>query len=299
MVEDFDVLKYEPKAIEVLANYLNRGELSLFIGAGMSKGFSLPGWLGLVNDLRAELNLDPLDEKSNSEQIQLGADEVLAACKDGENELIQLIEKHLYSTLKDVDTIDIFNNRALLALSALMIGSKRGRVRQVITLNYDNMLEWFLRSFGFVVKSIYELPSLEGSEDVVIYHPHGFIPHPSSGGKSSDFVILGLQSAHARIGQPGDPWVGKIQSIIESSVCLFIGMSPNTLSDAALSPIWINSFNKMTGRPLGVWLVLEDLLPAKVVEFKGKGIVPLRMATKEDIPPFLLKICQESMNNNA
>lgn len=294
MKTKFDELKNPEYAVDFLADHLINGTLVLFIGAGTSTGFGLPNWSDLINAMRRDVGLNEISDFKSPEHLQIAADEVQNKVKTTDA-LISLVQKHLYTPIDAKPTINVLENHLLISLSSLLMGSKRGHVTRVVTLNYDSMLEWFLSLFGFVVKTINKLPDLEGSEDVRIYHPHGFIPHPEHSMRQSDFIILGLKSANTRIGTPGDPWFEMIRHILDTGVCLFIGMSPNTLSDRALAPLFTTSGEKHKDiRPLGIWLVTNELEEAKESEFGMNNIIPVHVEIPS-ISEFILNISQSAL----
>ena len=166
----------------------------------------------------------------------------------------------------------------------------------MVTLNYDSNLEWFLSLFGFQVNSISDLPSLEGSEDVRIYHPHGFIPHDSLKLSMSKFLILGLKDANNRLGNRNDLWFEKIRQILESGVCLFIGLSENTLSDRAIAPLLSATGDQFRDiRPLGIWIIRGKLQEEKRKELFRNNIVPLEIDNDLEISNYILEISQKAL----
>ncbi|NLU92309.1 SIR2 family protein [Chitinophaga sp. Ak27] len=289
----FTELLDKDNSIDFLAHKLKEGELVLFLGSGTSMGFGLPNWLTLVNLLREEVNLPPLDKNSTADMMQTAVDEVEEVLE--QTELIRLIQKYLYMNFDSLSLDKVLNNHLLVAVSALLMGSKRGHVTRVVTLNYDNMLEWFLSLFGFVVKTVYKLPQLEGSEDVRIYHPHGFIPNPLSSESSSDFVILSMDSVDSRLGDENNAWFEMTRHMLSTGICLFIGMSANTLSDRALSPLLVNVGKKTwTERPLGIWIIKDPIIDSKKQEFLRKNIIPQCIENEEQIVDYILKISQRA-----
>ncbi len=291
----FEELKEKSYAIQFLAKQLVRGNLMLFLGAGTSKGFGLPNWLELVNELRIKVGLPSLTSSVSAEDLQRAADEVLDKLQDTKI-LINEIRSILYRDKDELDVKLAYENHLLIAISSLLIGSKRGHVRNVITLNYDSMLEWYLQLYGFMVSSIYEIPTLEGSEDVRIFHPHGFVPHPSVGKTTSNFIILGLHDANKRLGNPYDPWFEKIRTLLESSTCLFIGLSGQTLSDRVIASLLANTGEKLKGqRPLGIWVSKEPLVESKIKEYERNNIYPIELTDVYEITEFILNISQEAL----
>lgn len=293
---EFEDLKHPPSAIEYLSTCLRKGTLVLFLGAGASKGFGLPNWKDLINLLRKEVELPEITDSPSADDLQHAADEVKTALKNSDEDFLELIRKHLYTDSRNLPLVKLFDNHLLISVSALLMGSRRGHISRVVTLNFDSMLEWFLSLYGFIVKTTFELPDLEGSEDVRIYHPHGFIPHPLLKMKSSDFVILGMDSVNERLGTPGEPWFEMTRHILDTGVCLFIGMSGNTLSDRILAPL-LNTCGKKSRskRPLGVWILKEELIDKKANEFRNNNIIPISITSEEEISEFLLNICQKAM----
>ena len=294
----FEEYKNKPYAIDFLSDHLIDGSLVLFIGAGTSKSFGLPSWIGLINALREKVGLNKLKSQSSAQQLQSAADEILDTkiIKSDKGKLIELIEDILYPNIEGIDIKLAYSNPLLISISSLLMGSKRGHVQRVVTLNYDSMLEWFLTLYGFMIKPISRLPSLEGSEDVRIYHPHGFIPHKSLMMEKSDFIILGLDDANKRLGNPYDPWFEKVRQILESGVCLFIGLSGDTLSDRVIAPLLTTcGGNLKNRRPLGIWILKDKLTKSKEMEYFRNHIVPIEIRDEFKIAEFVLNISQKAM----
>jgi hypothetical protein len=283
-------------ASEFLSSHLVNGTLTLFLGAGATKGFGLPNWTEFANSFRAKCSLSVLGVISKPEDIQDGIDEALDVIKNNEETKISIVKEILYGGKDFLEPRSIYSNKLLIAISSLLMGSRRGHIKRVVTLNYDSMLEWFLSLFGFLVNPISDLPALEGSEDVRIYHPHGFVPHPQLGLPNGKFLILGVKDANNRLGNKSDPWFEKVRQIMESGVCLFVGLSGNTLSDRAIAPLLSTTGDKFVDeRPLGIWIHLGDLTPQKKAEYHRNNIVPLEMSDAEEIPDFLLQISQKAL----
>ncbi len=283
-------------AIDFLSEHLINGSLVLFLGAGTSKGFGLPDWIELTNSFRKHVGLTEVDDTLSPENIQNAVDEALDIINNEENRKIELIKKILYSDESKLDVKMAYSNHLLISIASLLMGSKRGHVKRVVTLNYDSMLEWFLTLFGFQVNSISVLPALEGSEDVRIFHPHGFVPHPALEMQGSNFLILGLKDANNRIGKRNDPWIEKERALLESGVCLFIGLSGNTLSDRAIAPLLSSTGDSFKDkRPLGIWISKSKLTETKKGEYFRNNIVPIEINNDMKISEFILKISQKAL----
>src|SRR6185369_1769279 len=125
----------------------------------------------------------------SADSLQRAADEVRRKFGSDDNRgFAELVQKCLYSGVHLDD--EIVRNNLLIALGALMTGSRRGSVSRVVSFNFDSVLEWYISLYGFVPRVVLQPPVDEGSEDVRIYHPHGFLPHPDQHLDGSEFVVL-------------------------------------------------------------------------------------------------------------
>lgn len=296
MNNNFIELKQREYAIDYLANHLIEGTITLFLGAGASKGFRLPSWVELCNKFREKYGLSDIPVTSPTESIQLAIDEALDKIDHDELKKIEIIKELLYPTSFSIK--NAYESHLLIALSSLLIGRKRGHVNKVVTYNYDSMLEWFLSLFGFEVNTIRELPALEGSEDVRIYHPHGYIPHDSLNMEGSNFAIFGMTDANRRL-KPDNIWFQKIRQIMSTSICLFVGLSGNSLTDRSMAPLF-NEIGDLVkdDRPLGIWIYMDTLTEPKDKEFLRNNIIALEINDPDEICNFILEISQKALEKS-
>jgi|JI61114DRNA_FD_contig_71_739493_length_2343_multi_2_in_0_out_0_2 hypothetical protein len=293
---NFKELQNPNLAIDFLSDHLINGTLVLFLGAGTSQGLGLPNWLELANSFREKVGLKAIHNSNSPESIQSAIDEAIDKLENSDTEKIRIIAEILYPNPSALEMKMAYSNHLLISIASLLIGSKRGHIKRVVTFNYDSMLEWFLSLFGFEVNSIKELPSLEGSEDVRIYHPHGFVPHPKLELQSSKFLILGLKDANNRVGTRFDSWLEKMRQIMESGVCLFVGLSGNTLSDRAIAPLLSTTGDHFKNeRPLGIWINYGALDGSKKDEYFRNNIIPIEITDSQAVTEFILKISQRAL----
>lgn len=293
----FDYLMYRERCIEFLAEKLKMGTLFLFLGAGCSARAGLPNWLDLINRMREDVGLSAIDSDSNpsAEDLQRAADEVKERLGGDEGRYRQAVKGCLYRDVQELPAATILHDDLLGAVGAMVMGSKRGSVHRVITTNFDSVLERFVSLYGFSTRPVYRQPELEGAEDVRIYHPHGFLSHPDIKLPDSDFLIFDLESVNEMLGTQGHPWFELTRHLLRSGVGLFIGMSVNSLRDRALGPLLTVVKKELSEeRPTGVWVLIgeEDQNLAK--EFLRSNIVPRFCPTTDDVPDFLLEICQRA-----
>lgn len=293
---EFDYLTMPKTAVTYLADALKRGVLVLILGAGVSIGEGLPDWVELVHRLRTRAGL-PFDQTVSgisADELQLAVDEVFRDyCKKDKKHFARLVRESLYDGV--TLTSELLRSELLIALGLLMMGSRRGSVRRVVSFNFDSILEWYISLCGFVPRVVVNPPALEGAEDVRIYHPNGFLPHPDQNIDGSEFVILTSDSINLRLGTSGDEWFELVRHLLRTSVCLFVGMSVRSFRDRGLAPLLLKVGDELRdSRPTGFWL-LPGSMDAKINrEFLSSHVIPLTLDGYGDVPKFLLSICKEA-----
>jgi hypothetical protein len=182
----------------------------------------------------------------------------------------------------------------LLSIAALLMGSRRGNVQRVVTLNYDCVLEWFLQLCGLMPQVVVKPTDLERTADVRIYHAHGFLATTPLEIADSDFLVLGAHSVNARLADKSDDWYALVLHILQRGVALFVGLSHRTFRDRALAPLLLAaSKHRELGVPIGFWIRPGRLKGVERREYLESGVVPLE-TPKRAVPALLLDICRES-----
>lgn len=297
-----DHLSHRPSAVAYLADQLKAGTLTLFIGAGGSTSAGLPNWPLLIRRIFDLLGMpsSTVSDSDSADRLQRLADDALQHSGLDKRAFARLVSRALYQGVSLSPSL--LTSDLLIALGAMLSGSRRGSVTRVMTLNFDSTLEWYLSLHGLVLRVVPRPWTLEGSEDVRIYHPHGFLPHPDMNMLSSDFVILGASDANLRLGTPGDPWFELMRHTLQTSICLFIGMSFRSLEDRVIAPLLTNVKEHVSvDRPTGFWLSEDSPygsatsysdLDERRKAFLRSNVVPIFWHDPAEVPEFLLDICR-------
>lgn len=298
----YDHLMRPDNAAQHLSGSLRAGTLTLFIGAGVSADMGLPNWHELVRRLliKAKIKPDAISPTSSAAELQVVADRARRELGD---RYLATVKESLYKDIKLPNQIPM--SALLVSMGALMTGSRRGTVQRVVTFNFDCLLEWYVGLCGMVTRVIVEPPELEGSEDVRLYHPHGFLAHSPVRVKDSPSILLGLQSVNKRLGTDGDPWFELLRHQFRTSTCLFVGMSMDSFRDRAIGPLLTTVGEEVaSSRPLAFWILADeacepvsvdaDLVASDNAEMLEAGVVPVRFGDYSSVPDFLLSICQKA-----
>lgn len=284
---------------ELLAYLLTRGNLALIIGAGVSKYIKFPDMKTLIKRcyIKAELTKyteEQIDKKDPKELLIL-VENIEEKYKSNPNEYYKLVKECLYSGITNY-TNTIIESKMHLALGALIANSHRGCINKVITLNFDDALETFLKILGFKTQIITKNYYLtESNSDVVIYHPHGYLPKESN--NNSEELIFSQYSFDLRISQSDNRWNKIFENMLLDYIVLFVGVSGN---DPVFGPMLANAkeINKEHGRPTGVWLFGPSKQNGGLQDdyFYSRDIILYHFNDYNEIPLFLLEVCQLASN---
>ncbi len=277
-----------------LSEHLLRGRAALFLGAGASSEMGLPLWWKLVRNCQDATNATTprVTKNTSSEKLRRAMDEVEILAGNVDN-YCSLVREHLYAKVKDDDAL--IGQPLLVALGAMMMKSKRGNCETVLTLNFDDVLERYLRLHGFVAQSVVKMPTRLGDSDVRIYHPHGFLPSESTPDDDSRSLVFS-QFSYDKLFYEHGAWWNLVLEVLLDKPTLFVGMSCN---DPTIGPLLSHAMEKLTNepdaRPTGFWLLgPKDPSPDSEDFLERRNVVPVRLPDCRDYFSFLLQVCRKA-----
>jgi hypothetical protein len=278
--------------------------LALFIGSGISlklaKGddgllMGLPDWETLIKNLYSLKGEKP---PVNTDFPKAAESFRLRFCKDDDDLWIATVSEALYrdATL-DFETIR--KNDTLGAIGALIMASLRGSVSEIVSFNYDDVLERYLTYHGLKVIPTFEERFWANRGDAIIYHPHGFLPSPGSPfATRSTFVVLDRKSYSARTGHSDERMNQKMETVMQSHTCLFIGLSGD---DERLDNLMLRtqSEGKHARNPTetAYWGVAFSTShdPTDALRWEERGVYLHTLGSYQpDLPRLLFEVCQKA-----
>lgn len=207
----------KPDMLPDLIDQFSRGNGILFIGAGLSSGAGLPGWLKLVRPLARSVSYDLPDEDKF-----ITTDHLLTAAQRyenqrGRNSLVQYLLDHL-------DTTSIQPTLVHRLIASLP-------VQVIFTTNYDDLIERALREASrllSIVVSETELPFWSGNR-VQVVKLCGDLHRPES-------IILTKQDFNTYFATR-PRLAERLRTTLENHTPLFLGYS---LQDPFFNQVWDN-----------------------------------------------------------
>ncbi len=215
--------------VESLQLAYQKGNLSLFCGAGISFESGIPSWKNLLKSLLSEVYsydastpINDLDAKlANIFQQQINLSPLIIAKYIKlwlGNNFLETTRKILYKNLKS-------GNKTIAAISELS-RPRRGKkpLHSIVTFNFDSLIEEQFEKDKVEYKSIHKEGERVSENEIPIYHPHGYLPQ--KGKITLDNNIVFSEDAYHLHFTDSFNWSNLIQlNQLNNNTCLFIGIS--------------------------------------------------------------------------
>ena len=219
-----------------------KGNISLLLGAGVSCSAGFPNWGTLLNSLYANFvnkvfNNDVVSDDTlqsiTKKFIEINNSSTLAAArylkaglsqKDNDVHFITAVKKALYDSPRKPSPL-------MDAIINLCTPKRSGaKIKSVITYNFDDLVEEYLDKVKLEYKTIYKDEEQHDSDELPIYHVHGFIPGRESFDREASLVFS--EEAYHKVYSEPYHWSNLVQlATLRENNCLMIGLS---LSDPNL-----------------------------------------------------------------
>ena len=292
--KDFEVTPFLSTA--TIGKALRSGCLNLFLGAGVSKGFGLPEWDLLIARIlkRAtdQLFLEELRTKSDKDLAKLI--DVIDR-DDRKADYLLAVHSALYETVAITLAEQLSRSPLLLAVTALLTGSCRGRIGRIFTYNYDDLLEQYLTMLGYGICRRTDPFDFSTKADVEINHVHGFLPQAWKPGEICSDLILSEKSYRTRRAGIDEGWSACVEQSLYAKQALFIGLSGD---DSAMLDV-LERAKQKTKRIHdsdyhGYWLMTPDAYQRNATAIQNVSMCPIPM-DKDLLPKFVFEVCQKAL----
>jgi hypothetical protein len=293
--------KERAHVIEYLAEALKNQRLAVFLGAGVSRelvntgdsAIGLPTWPELITRL---YGCAGMGTPEGTNYVQLAEDFKNSLIHAGKTlaDVHARVQDVLYDKVS-LDFASIRRNATLAGIGALVSHSRRGQVSEVFTLNYDDVLERYLRYQGIVAKPVIDEKFWSQPADVLVHHPHGFLPSPGSPFPDrSAFLVFDERSYLAE--KPDSRWNQRMEVAMQAHICLFIGLGRD---DQHLKQLVAKTSEKHAFSPAidGYWGVVLRAKPqqAEILDWEQYHVhVEPLTDYSSDLPGLLFAVCQQA-----
>lgn len=284
-------------ATKLINKDLTKGCLKILLGAGISKQFGLPSWTELMYGCLEEANLRDtnLQIPTSDEFIKLDQKQQLRMIDTIEkrSDYLDIVKISLYKNIKNVNQIFLNGAPGLLAIAAFCLGSTRGKVEHIFTLNYDDILERYFHLLGLRIDTGSDYLRENKWCDIRIDHIHGFIPQIDDLNPEEKIIFSydSYQKRKVKITSEISSW---IHNQLLGFNCLFIGLSGDDELIELLvrlnHEVKVNITNP--NQYLGYWILTPDAYERHYDLLHAHNICPIPLVP-DDIPNFLLECCKQ------
>jgi hypothetical protein len=275
-------------AVERIGSLLGEGVLRLFLGAGVSSGFGLPQWKILIaRVLSRDTDRDFLDRLPSKAPTDLT--KLIDDIDDGSQKYVRRVHEALYRDSATSLFDQLQRSPLLLSVAALVTGAHRGRIDAVITYNYDDLLEQYLRMLGLAVCPRVRSTDLSTRADVEINYVHGRLPQVWDDSVPLPSIVLSDKSYRAKRAKIDEGWSAAVQNVLYSKIGLFLALSGDDgsildLLERLQSDVRHDPYN-------GYWLLTADAFERNKKAILEVGMCPISIG-KEDVPRFIFSVCK-------
>ncbi len=231
--------------IEILKSYFKKGQISLFLGAGVSSSAGMPDWNTLINSLFATYitnEFDGKDSLSDEDLLQIvtrlnkidGQSALMSAryLRKGldkhtqeSKEFTQAITKNLYGLR---NTKFPLASELIKSIVAMCLPRRTGaKVRSVVTYNFDDLIENQLKKQSIQYYSIFSDTDILDPDELPIFHVHGFLPeNPNEYEFLEKSTLVFSEEGYHQIYSESYHWSNLVQlSQLRDNHCLMVGLS--------------------------------------------------------------------------
>lgn len=231
------------KIIKSITELYNKGQFSLFLGAGVSSSAGMPDWNTLLNSLFVNYITKEMgdvahlsDNEINEIVHRLNAIDSQSALmaaryirKGMSSNNIEAFNKEVTELLYRLRNKKILNDSKLIKTICHMCTPRRtgAKVRSIVTYNFDDLLERQLNQTHNGNKSIFCENDLFDLEQLPIYHVHGFLPEKYKDYPNLDksTFVFSEEGYHKIYSEPYH-WSNLVQlNALRENTCLMIGLS--------------------------------------------------------------------------
>lgn len=229
-------LEKRKKYIEQLHIQYENDNIVLFLGAGASNDARIATWDTLISELFVAL----IDKQLRVNHIQIGTEDKKKIVKEvinqnGNSPLLQTrflkngFENDFEEFVKDILYKSAVDSSELLEEIGQLCIPNRGKVgvRAIINYNFDDLVEKNLKRLRVKYHSIYDEGMIPGTDELGIYHVHGFLPQEMENYKNltKSLLVFSEDGYHKLMLDPYN-WANISQlNYMINNTCLFIGLS--------------------------------------------------------------------------
>jgi hypothetical protein len=230
--------------LEGLRSAWRRNELVLFLGAGVSIAYGIPGWKNLVLEMLFDqtthaarmrglspnyrralsswladyFEYDPVIlARTIEDDIRSRSRRKSSGTQQADDLFMGALRRHLYATVRDGP-----GQKTTLSGIADFIAASRGHIPAIVSFNFDDLLEVELARRKVDFQVVYSGTRFS-NQQLPIIHPHGFVPRT---GELADCAVVFSERHYHELMETVFHWaLTEIVAHLRHNTVLFVGLS--------------------------------------------------------------------------
>lgn len=202
-------------------------QISISLGAGVSVDYGSKQWNILLDNFYKEIQRDKRIDNIDNVKAKIGNTNIINGqfAKDNLKDFMHSLYDGLYGNF--MSKVSLYPNSTLKSIIGLINKLKSSKKFNIITYIYDNFLEQELDDNHILYRSIYS-NELITSENINIFHPHGFLPYKITKGIFQLYQdnIVFSESDYHKLYNDFSNWSVNFQHFMyKNNIYLFVGTS--------------------------------------------------------------------------
>lgn len=248
LLRDDDWKKEREERVKEISMRYERGQFSLFLGAGVSSSAGIPDWNTLLNSMMVNIVTSTASSTSRGTDSVISdndINEIVNRLNQVDTQSALMAARYIRKGLSNNGIID-FDKEVTRQLYKLRDKSKAidseliknigfmcaprrtgAKVKNIINYNFDDLIERQLIKSHISFKSVFCESDSYSPEELPVYHVHGFLPENDSKYKNiekSTFVFS--EEGYHKIYSDPYHWSNLVQlNSLRDNTCLMIGLS--------------------------------------------------------------------------
>lgn len=227
--------KEQQTIIEKFQQSYSEGNITLFLGAGVSKSANRPLWDDLIYNMLIELLKIHMNGEDIKEQ-EMKALYHLAYDNRDRSPLVQMryikssfkLDEY-YKTIHKVLYPQNADNYSKLLETIVNISTPslaHREIKNIVTYNFDNLIEQAFEKANQPYKTIFREKDIPQIDHHNIYHVHGYLPNNLNEIDFNETELIFSEEDYHRVYRDAYSWSNLAQlNFLRESSCVFIGCS--------------------------------------------------------------------------
>jgi hypothetical protein len=276
---------------DYLARQLVRGRMELVLGAGTSRHFGLPDWKALIRNLYSLHGAKP-PKKPGTVQAEIFKNQYHTRNQDS---FLLEVKKVLYDNVK-IGFDQMMSHHVLSGILSMLLAAGPSVRTEVVTFNWDDLLERYLALHGRVVIPVFEEKHWSQAADITIFHPHGYLPYKNDLVRSERVIFD--QHSYDEIMGSDTIWRQVLLALFRTRTCVLIGLSGE---DPNLTALLVRARKEHASNATRTlyWAVVFTTDKGASQGWMDRGVYPVVLNNYRELPEKLFEISRAAVLKRA